>query len=519
MWNALGRRGSSRFARLARRRVREDSGFTLIEAVVSLMVAGSIFMALAVGSVAALHASMMARINQESVDALNQAVEQIRSYNYAAISMVTSDLFVGDNAIQSSGGVYTFDPGTGPEPIVAGTVGAVSPHVTTTSSTQFNGANFTIKRYITTPADATGAAYRRITVLASWNIRGQIHTRKESTLVVNTRRGLPLPRFTFTSVGPTTVTRGLGTYADFGFQIQNLGARDGWNITASSGNWTYYLDPNANGIRDAGENTTLGDYDANGVPDTGELDPNATFNFVAETLVGSSTPSTSAITFTATSIAQPLAASGVHVITDTLNTQAVSSCAGGSTTGCTQIPYYLHQAVAGNTTTETGMVLNASSTVQTTAYNYSTEQGAGIGRYLGVGGAGTGETNPLLVADYRYQIPTGTYEFNGTAAVTLYVQCLTTNAIQDTTVWIGSAQNSNLNNFTSAGSATNHLTACSTTGFTPISIGVPVADFTVVKNKYLVLRVELNTTSTGAVRLMYDDTNQPSSATLPQVKP
>ena len=52
------------------------------------------------------------------------------------------------------------------------------------------------------------------------------------------------------------------TTLTWGFQVSNRGARDTFNISASTGTWDYYVDTDCDGARDAGENTTLTNTDS-----------------------------------------------------------------------------------------------------------------------------------------------------------------------------------------------------------------------------------------------------------------
>ena len=118
-----------------------------------------------------------------------------------------------------------------------------------------------MRRYVTRPAVATTTSsglptVRRLTVVVSWTQRQLVKTRTFSTLLTSTRRGLPLPnyRFDYNGAGSKSVTRwrierAPGAQADFGLRLSNLGARDAWEITATTSGWAYYVDttPTASG--------------------------------------------------------------------------------------------------------------------------------------------------------------------------------------------------------------------------------------------------------------------------------
>ena len=118
---------------------------------------------------------------------------------------------------------------------------------------------------------------KRYTVVATWTSYGQTHERVVSTLLTETQRGLPLPRYSVAATSPQTQTKNPSTVLTWGFQVINRGARDTFNISASTGTWDYYVDANCNGGLDAGETTALTNTDSatgNTAPDTGQIEPN-----------------------------------------------------------------------------------------------------------------------------------------------------------------------------------------------------------------------------------------------------
>ena len=78
-------------------------------------------------------------------------------------------------------------------------------------------------------------------------------TRTISTLLTETTRGLPLPRYGVTPTSVTTFTATPSSTLTWGFQVVNRGARDTFNVSASAGTWTYYQDTDCDGSRDVGE--------------------------------------------------------------------------------------------------------------------------------------------------------------------------------------------------------------------------------------------------------------------------
>jgi type II secretory pathway pseudopilin PulG len=213
-----------------------DEGFTLVEVVVALALAVGVLLALLSSSVFAIRATLDGRQNQQAGDYLSQAIEAARSLDYGSLSMRSSDLGTDANIVTVSG-VKKYNPGTGLETIDANATGAITPHVVTGSTT--NGT-YTTKRYVTVPSTATLNAQgmpsvRRLSVEVTWTQHGRTHTRKSSTILTLTRRGLPLPNFTWAYNGPATRVAGVPTWGknpgndvDYGFILNNLGARDSW---------------------------------------------------------------------------------------------------------------------------------------------------------------------------------------------------------------------------------------------------------------------------------------------------
>ena len=57
---------------------KDDSGFTLVEAVVALFVLGIVFTAMAIASMGSIRASMNSRAEQQAIDFATEALEQAR---------------------------------------------------------------------------------------------------------------------------------------------------------------------------------------------------------------------------------------------------------------------------------------------------------------------------------------------------------------------------------------------------------------------------------------------------------
>lgn len=504
---------------MVRRTRRGDDGFTLVESLVALTIAAAVLAALGAATLTAARASVAARAAQQAGNLLNEYVEAARSADYTAVTMVASDL-AGDPEISGSPGSYTY-AGTG-EPVVADTVGLISPHVTTLTR---NDVSYTIRRYVTNASDASGT-YKRVTVVVDWSMFEKDKSRRVSTLLVETRRGLPLPRFSFALSGGTSSpqTVGAGLPVTWGLWVQNLGARDGWNITSDDGQaWTYYVDVNKNGIWDAATETgTLGDVDGNGVVDTGNLETNTASYFVAVRTPATGEPTTQTPTFSAGSIAQPPPASAVKVQPTSFTITGATSPTGAScpaAVACNLVGLHLDQLADGNlvTANKPMRLLADPGNPQVALNNYSTELGNGSGRNLTAGGLLTpGTNNQNLVADFRYQVPSGqTHTFQGTASLTLHLAC-TGSVPASLAAHVGtSTNNSNLGNFTDRVTPVTFTAPCTGSASTvSVLVPVPTAFST---GQYVTLR--LVSDAPANLRLLYDAVGYDSTLTMPRTAP
>ena len=439
-----------------RKAVRREttSGFTLIELVVALSIATVVFSAMAAAGLAGVRASVVARQNQQVVDVLNRMIEESRSQTYSSLAMVDSDLQVDDTAI-STGATPTFDVpnGIGSEEVWVDPTGGVNPHVEVLETA--NGNEFTLRTYVTVPdgytLDTAGQPdQKRLTIIASWETYGQEREKVISTLLTETTRGLPLPRYGVTPTSPTTQTKNPGTTLVWGFQVINRGARDTFNVSASSGTWSYYVDADCDGARAADEDTELANSDAalgDTRPDTGQVEPNnyPPYCIVAERAIGATETGTSAVTFNFESSAQP-DTSGADVSVGAFTVTVTTGSTGGSatptpsgtgtatapTTVCEPTPagagtpFGFRNGTAGtsgNTTSQSvnTMTQNICMNQPSTA-NYSTEASSGTaGRSLTTGGTATGTAAQM--AEWRWNPPSNNLTVSGTATVSVVVSC------------------------------------------------------------------------------------------------
>lgn len=527
------------------RRVRrcDDGGFSLIEQVVALLVAGVVFLAVAAMAISGMKASVESRLNQQAVDILNRSIEQARAMTYAQLTMVSSDLSTGDSSITGASTMYWSVPGVGQEAVDYHTTGSVSPHVSTVTA-NVNHASYTLKRYVTVPSTATYdssgfPSVKRFTAVITWTLYGQTKTRYDSTLITDTVRGLPLPNYTLRSVGVTSATVNTGVVIDFGLAVRNLGARDAFDVTISSTNpalttgWTLYKDDGnvgtgcattataSDGVRECGEDNVLTDVSGNGTPDTGYVDPNKSFYFVAERTSTSS--DTGTVTFTTTSVAQPTASGAVHTksftITISAGTVTQGTCPTATTptitppSGYSSVAFYLQNTPAGDTTTQRSVPLaRADCTVQTTSSmpNYSTDvSGSSTGRTLTPGGTATSTDSKR--AQWWWQPASSDLNVSGTGstwgALHLWVQCNTSgSATLNASVGTMNQSTGGTGSYSAKETGSATIPSCSG-GWTSVDIPLSAAAGWAVKKTgnpgYLSVRVWSSSTS-PTMRLGYN---------------
>ena len=518
---------------------RSDDGFSLIEQVVALLVAAVVFLAVAAMAISGMKASVESRLNQQAIDIINRSIEQARAMTYAQLTMVSTDI-TSDSSIAGTPSKKWTVPGVGPEVVDYHTTGSVSPHVSSVT-TNVNHATYTVKRYVTIPSTATYdtsgfPSVKRFTAVVSWKLYGQTKTRYDSTLVTDTVRGLPLPNYTFRSVGMTSAAVNAGVVIDFGMAVHNLGARDAFDVTISSSNpalttgWTLYKDDGSgtgcatqatasDGIRECGENNLLTDTSGNGKVDTGQVDPNKNFYWVAERT--STASDTGTVTFTTTSVAQPSASGAVHTksftITVTTGTVTQGTCPTTTTpaitapSGYSAVAFYLQNTPVGNTTTQASIPLaRADCTVQTASSmpNYSTDVGgSSTGRTLTPGGSQT--STGSLRAQWWWQPASANLNVSGSGStwgvLHLWVQCNTSGSATLNAA-VGSMNTSAGGSFTAKETGSATIASCAG-GWTSVDIPLAgAAGWQVKKNGnpgYLGVRVWSSSTS-PTMRLGYN---------------
>lgn len=276
-------------------RLRADAGFTLIEVVVALGIATGVLTAFAYVSTGTLHALQIARLNQQGTDLATQRLEQLRAVPFGSLGHDPAGI-VGDPNLSTCDAGRCYQN----EPLVI-TTGGLKPQITTPAAA--NNFQYTLYTYVTQPDDVIGEAVKRVTVVAQWSAYGRTFSKTMSTVVTQTQRGLPLPEFKLTPVGPSTITVNPGAAAAFGFQLNNQGAPDQWNISSDATQYRVLLD-NGDDIFNAAEDTQeMTDHNGDGKPDTGRLEPKQSIVFwLVRDVPANATSSTSKFTVTAEAV-------------------------------------------------------------------------------------------------------------------------------------------------------------------------------------------------------------------------
>ena len=509
-----------RYLRRARRtEAGNERGFTLLETVVAISVLAGVFVSAGAVFSRMLVSTLYSRQNQQAADVISERIEHLRAQSVAAVAMHTADL-AGDPLITTDGlGNKLFDPdGTGalgPEPVLTADGGVVSPHRETVVR---NNTSYTLATYVTDPGDDTGN-YRRITVLATWTSGNRTHERRSSTFMTLTRRGLPLPNFTFTA--PVTVTASQGGTVDLGATLTNRGATDNWNlgVTLPAGrSWTvsWYKDTNLNGAYDVGVDTALTDSDADGRAETGLLGTDVPMQLrvvftLSATEVSTPIGDPAELTLTAQSIGQPSSPTGTATVVDSINIE-------GSPPGCTGCTYRTHtlhnSATAGNTARVLNMPVDLLAPTAASLANYDTDADGVEGRLLTTGGTTAITTSSSQMANWRYQVP-AKRTYAGDAVITMWIRTAT-GSTDPTQVTAYLNYDSGGSSYTSAGSATATIPGGTT--WYQVVFTIDDVNFTLTKNKkFEVKLVAASGTGLDGALLAYDSTTYPATIEMPEL--
>jgi type II secretory pathway pseudopilin PulG len=495
-----------------------EGGFTLVEAVVALVVLALIFSALVAVSISAVRASLYSRQNQQAADLVGQRIEALRPLSIETLANVATDLS-GDARVQNCGGQPCIDPGTGvKEDLVLDPNGSVTPHITTVSSTTSNQTRYTVATYVTVPDGQDANYQRRVTVFVTWTNTTGSHTRSDSTIISYGTRGLPLPYFKFVPMSATSMSVNPGARLSFGYTLINQGAPDHWNINAtdSAGNsWTFVFNNGPNFYDPATDTTPVTDTTSDGVIDTGLVQPGTSVSFWAYRDVPTSEAAgSSTLTVTVTSVGQPTASSAAATLVDTASvvngvitpsptasstpsTAPASDCvmpspvptASGADSTYSLPAYTLHNGLtAGPSVDLSQLAMDRTSPYASTLYPYSTNLSPANGRVVLPGGTSS-STTASQYADWRYQFASNR-SVSGTATLTFWVA--------------SSASSLNLTAYlyamTSTGASGKYKTnlvqtvaisvpAFTCTGFQQWVVAIPTGSRTLSANDYIGVRI------------------------------
>ena len=484
-----------------------DAGITLMEAVISITLIAVLLIGTATVLANMMVASAAARRNQQSADLLSEAIEEVRSLSFEGVANNAGDAtLTGGNSLLSSG---SYDPdgaaaGLNSETALSAIGGGVNPHYQTVTR---NNTKYEMWRTVTLPKKPDGTVdtsgvYRRVTVVLRWQAGGQTHTRRASTFVTHTRRGLPLPEFDLNASRSIDVTQNSDLVLPL--TITNSGARDSWALSAStspsrSWTWTWYVDTGTLGTYESGVDTLTS-------PSSGLIETDETKNFLAITTISAAeTPGRVEVSLTATSEAQPEAESAVASVEHTVDVIA-SGCASCATAQTS----YLHAAEVANTSAPTGTTLGDLEAVPDGVPGYTVEAG---------GNDTTSSTNRRVL--WQSPAASATTTFNGTAKVRLFGKPPTTSsgkAKGSVTVYV--IYDNATGGRTTAGSATFDNTNWSTADgtYSPIDLNIPV-NFALAAGKKWEVRAVVNSAGgyASTIYFMYGNTSHIAYVDMPVV--
>lgn len=393
-----------------------DAGFSLVESLVAIVLAGVVFTGLAGVLLNSIANTMLARQAQQAIDVATRAVETARNVDPAALAVSTTSAAADPSIV---GGKYSVPLAGGSsiaEPVVTQPTGFSNPEVVTVDATRFE-----VRRYVTQPAAdpaVSAASYKRLTVVVSWSIKGKTRSRITSTLITPVRRGLPQPRFEWAFNGavlaaqPAGLTANRGTDLTVSAVLTNRGARDRWDVTTiardTAGitrNWVFaWFNDNGsgslacNGVRDPGEDQRM-DPDGNGVADTNTVNPD---RFVC--LVGTYTlPLTESLSPTSVDLTLKATSNAVSTISRSITTRV--TLANQSCPSCTYRNYFLHSSPSGVAVASlaTAPLTNAAPT-ELVLPAYSTDVDLLPGRVVRIGRA-PDDPDPTGVSRFLLQVP------------------------------------------------------------------------------------------------------------------
>lgn len=528
-----------------RRRPSPDQGFTLVEAVVALLIAGIVFSALASSLIAGLQASMYGRQNQQATDFMTQRVEELRRMDFSALTHDATDIAAADRTTSCASGRCLAVDGV-PETVLTDVAPGITTYRQTVAGTDANQTTYTVDTYVTNAVGEDAERIRRATVYVTWVDRGEVRTRSTTTLIAATQRGLPLPVFKLVP-SSTNATVNHGARVTYHFTLTNQGAPDRWNLTltddapAAPYHWELYADSDGDGLLDTSVDAPLTDSTGEGDIDTGRVDPNSTMAFFLSRVTdGAGTgANTTTTTLNAASYAQPLATGGSTSVA--LETTVTDAAVGGSTptTSPTMAPpgtpvdcawpgtvpaattpstggwsivrNTLHNDPSGATTTQQQLYMGLAGPDEGLLPVYSTDASTLTGRTVKQSSPVNPTDAQVLTggdkqrfADWAMQMPTAT-KIGGKAVLRLWVARSTDNigpySLRAVAYSGTPASNGSLTRNALA-SAPISLSGLSCEGFQEVYVELSLPQTTIAKNDYFGVRVV--NLATPDVRFAFD---------------
>ena len=480
---------------------------------VALALGAIILTAGAAALLGAMSGVTFARENRQAADIFTDVVEEARAADYEDLAVAEDTAaLAADTRLTQMAGEYYLDPdGTGPlapERLVVAPDGAV----TLRSSLLRENQTYTISSYVTEPAGAD-ADYRRVVTYVSWvQPNGRAHTRQAATFVTGSEVGTEPPSANVGTDSAFTVNA--GATLSLPVSVNNTGGPETWNLTTSAPgrawSFTWYLDANANGVRDTDENTVMTDTNGDGVVDTGEMVTGPAKNLVGQVEVGSAEPGgvvSTVITATAASDSS-VARSVTHQVT------VVSQ----ECPGCTYRVLYANNTAnaPADSALQNRMRLLDAARPNVALPNYDTDKDPFAGRTLAPGSSSPTDSDFTKRAVWEMQLPTQT-KLQGEVKVRLYVAMKDFNATKTGSlrVWIGHASSGN-----TGWTALNNVTTPALsfgTAFSYVEVKVPISTLTTISaNRWLQVRVTAPSAQ-DSLWLAYGTATYPAAVHLPVV--
>lgn len=251
--------------------VRREDGLTLIEVMLAVFVLAVAVLAIAAVATTSLASLRQSRDREAATNAASATIEQVRARDWSDIVLDPAD-----PGVAALGGCFEGEP-------VVANAGPTDPVPFETTV-----GRITVRTYITweqsggTDADCTGAddaerVAKRVTTVATWTDGGVVRTVRETTIVAQAARGLPVPDFKLSpATGALTFTENDvadGVEKCVRHSLRNLGATDryDWEIALVSGDIGPPLKVSGSEFQSTNGNWTIRAY--LGYPPSGTASP------------------------------------------------------------------------------------------------------------------------------------------------------------------------------------------------------------------------------------------------------